>query len=255
MALLYRQTRHPKKAAELEKWSGRVRLALRRLVGKNGLLRDGIDRQGKIVPGTSVHAQTLALIAGLKGLGEQAALDQTLLPCVRGEIRPKAFPSAYWVTYIFTVLVSRGYETEVLAFISKHWAPMVEHGTTWENFAPLPGVESRSHAWSAHPLYHLMQIVGGIRQASPAWKRIVFRPFFQGEYNRTVVPTPPGLVIAEWRRRKTAIDVSLKLPQGVRAWVELPGLKPETISGEGRWTVPAVGLVRTGSEAAGRQAR
>jgi hypothetical protein len=55
---------------------------------------------------------------------------------------------------------------------------MAEHGTTWENFAPRRADESFSHAWSAHPLFHLMQTLGGVHQAAPAWKTINLRPGF-----------------------------------------------------------------------------
>jgi len=37
-------------------------------------------------------------------------------------------------------------------------------------------MESFSHAWSAHPLYHLMEILGGVRQTGLAWKTISFAP-------------------------------------------------------------------------------
>lgn len=33
-----------------------------------------------------------------------------------------------------TEISQRGYGNEILADIQKRWAPMVEHGTTWENF-------------------------------------------------------------------------------------------------------------------------
>jgi hypothetical protein len=47
-------------------------------------------------------------------------------------------PSAYWITYVFTVLIERGREQDVVDLIKKHWLPMVEHGTTWEAFTPDP---------------------------------------------------------------------------------------------------------------------
>ena len=237
LALLYRKARQPKEAAPLDAWAKRLRAALAKLVGKDGLVRDGIDREGKIVPETSIHSQALALIAGLKGVSEKAALEKILLPYLRGETEPKAVPSAYWITYLFSALSERGQGAGVVAFIKKHWLPMADHGTTWENFKPRRADESCSHAWSAHPLYHLMQIVGGIRQTAPSWKEIHFSPVFHGDHNETVVPTPQGPVRAEWRRKGEKIDVRLRLPAGVKARVELPGLPSETVVRGGRWTV------------------
>jgi hypothetical protein len=237
MAVLYRAMHRPGEAVPLEAWARRLRAALNRLVNRNGLLRDGINWRGNVVSETSIHAQTLGLLAGLKGINERTAFDQILFPHLRGESRPQAIPSAYWITYLFSLLNHRGYGAEIIPFIKRFWLPMAEHGTTWENFTPRRGEESFSHAWSAHPLYHLMQTVGGIVQTAPAWRRISFRPVFHGDYAKTVVPTPHGLVTSSWRIAGDSIHVSLKLPQGVTARVTLPGLKAHTISQSQSWRI------------------
>ena len=237
LALLYRQTKKSSEALPLEKWATKIRSALERLIDKEGLLRDGIDAEGKIVPETSIHSQTLALLANLHGVNSKRALDRILLPYIRGEIQPKATPSAYWITYVFSVLNEHGHGQEVVDFIKKFWLPMAEHGTTWETFNPERGEGSFSHAWSAHPLYHLMQTVGGIRQSGPAWSEITFRPIFHGDHSNTVIPTPRGLIRAEWKRKKGRVEIKLRLPAGVKAKLELPGLKAETIKTGKRWSV------------------
>jgi len=237
LAQLYRKARQPREAVQLESWAKRLRGALGRLIGKDGLLRDGIDWKGKIVQETSIHSQTLALSAGLKGIREKVVLDTVLLPYLHGETKPKAVPSAYWITYFFSVLSERGHGAEVIAFIKKHWSPMVDHGTTWENFAPRRADESHSHAWSAHPLYHLMQTAGGIVQDAPAWREISFRPVFHGEFGRTVVPTPNGPIVSDWRRKKGMIRVSLRMPKGVLARVTLPGILLHRISKSKTWEI------------------
>lgn len=235
MAMLYREIRQPKEAMPLEAWAKRLRAALARLINREGLLRDGIDRKGRIVSGASIHSQTLALAAGLKGLNVRTALDTILLPYVKGESCPKVAPSAYWITYLFGQLSEQGHGREVVAFIEKYWLPMTEHGTTWENFSPDRGEASRSHAWSAHPLYHLMQTVGGVVQTAPGWKQIDYRPVFIGDSCRTVVPSPNGPITAEWRRSDETINLQLSLPKGVKARVVLPGLRPIGAPRGGRW--------------------
>ncbi len=237
LALLYRKARQPKEASPLEVWAKRLRVALGKLIGKDGLLRDGIDRQGKIVAETSIHSQTLALIAGLEGIDEKASLKEIILPYLRGESKPKAIPSAYWITYLFSVLSERGHGVEVVAFIKKHWLPMADHRTTWENFTPRRADESHSHAWSAHPLYHLMQTVGGIGQSAPIWNEITFRPVFHGNHSRTVVPTPHGSIRAEWSRVGAHIDIRLKLPIGIKARIYLPGMIPKVAINGGQWKI------------------
>jgi len=237
LALLYRRTKQPREAISLEKWSKKIRVALGRLVDKDGLLRDGIDRKGKIVPGTSIHSQTLALLAGLKGINVESVLNRILLPYIRSQTQSKGAPSAYWITYLFTALIERGFEMEVIAFIKKFWLPMVEHGTTWESFDPFRGNGSSSHAWSAHPLFHLMQTIGGIRQTGPAWSEITFRPIFHGTHAKTSIPSPQGIISSDWKATSGKVQVNLQLPAGVKARVELPGISPKIIRSSSRWSI------------------
>jgi alpha-L-rhamnosidase len=237
LALLYRKMKRPRDAAPLETGAKKVRAALSKLINKEGLLRDGIDRKGKIVESTSIHAQTLALMAGLKGINEEAIMERILLPYIREEIEAKVTPSAYWVTYVFTALIERGHGEEVIAFIKKRWLPMAEHGTTWELFKPARGNDSFSHAWSAHPLFHLMNTVGGVMQTAPNWSEVTFKPVFVGAHAKTAVPTPHGLIRAEWKRAGDKTEVKLQLPEGVKARVELPGLTVKGVKKSGRWVV------------------
>jgi alpha-L-rhamnosidase len=237
LALLYRKAKQPHEAIRLEKWARKIRAALARLIDKDGLLRDGIDRKGRIVPGTSIHSQTLALLANLDGINAESILDRILLPYIRGEDQPASPPSAYWITYVFTALIGRGFGQDVVAFIKKSWLPMVEHGTTWESFTPVRGNGSFSHAWSAHPLYHLMQTIGGIRQAGPAWSEVTFQPVFHGTHGKTAIPSPRGVISSEWRIRRGKIDVKLHLPTGVKARVKLPGVRPKIVPASAKWTL------------------
>ncbi len=237
LAILYGLSGNSKESKRLKNWEKSIRGALKPLVNKNGLLRDGIDRKGKIVSDTSIHAQTLAIEARLKSVDENAAIKEILLPYIAGESKPKTVPSAYWHTYIFDVLTTYGYEEDVLRFIKEHWTPMSEHGTTWEIFKPRLGEGSCSHAWSAHPSFHLMRTIGGIRQTAAGWIEISFKPTFYGERARTTVPTPKGPVTSEWKRNGQHVEVTLDMPPGMRAQVELPGIRPQEVTTSGNWRV------------------
>jgi len=241
-AQMHRLCGQPKKAKPLEQWAARLRKALLTLINKDGLLCDGRDWKGRIVPTTSIHAQTMALLTQLAPRNEGAMLDRILVPFIREEIAPKVTPSSYWITYVFQVLAERGYGKEVVAFIQKHWASMAAYGTTWEVFDPSGGNadSSRSHAWSAHPLYHLMQTIGGINQTAESWKEIRFAPVFHGEQGASIVPSPKGAIASQWRRKNGKVEVKLSLPKGVRARVELPGVKPHWATGSQVWKVETV---------------
>ncbi|MFA6959723.1 MAG: family 78 glycoside hydrolase catalytic domain [Opitutaceae bacterium] len=218
----------------------RVTSGLGKLIGENGLVHDGLTWKGKRVGDTSIHTQTLALTVALDPANDRVRLDQVLRPYVRGEFDPAVQPSAYWITYVFTELIARGHGDEVVDCIRRRWAAMSEHGTTWETFFPKVGSESHSHAWSAHPLYHLMQTVGGITQTAPAWKEVEFRPVFYGDRGRVVVPAPHGLIKAHWQRNGGTVHVGLSLPKGITARVILPGQNAEEVAGSKNFRVPAI---------------
>jgi len=218
-AQMHRLTGRPRQARPLEEWARKLRRSLSALINRDGLLCDGRDWKGKIIPSASIHAQTLAIISGLSPRHEQTMLDRVLVPFIRGETAPAVTPSPYWITYVFQVLAARGYGREVLAFIKDRWAEMAKYGATWEVFDMTrgDGNNSHSHAWSAHPLYHLMQIAGGINQTAAGWKEIRFAPVFHGDFGETAVPTPLGTIRSRWKRSGTGIKVKLTVPKGIRA--------------------------------------
>jgi hypothetical protein len=239
LALLAGKTRRRAESAALAKWADKIRKSLSRLVAPDGLLRDGLTAGGEIVGDASLHAQVLGLIANVPGLDAKTILEKRLLPYLREDKCDKAAPSAYWVTYILSFLSERGHGPGVVDFIKRHWGRMVEHGTTWENFAPRRADESFSHAWSAHPLFHLMQTLGGVRQTAPGWKSIAYAPVFHGTRCDTVIPTPRGLIKSKWRKTGNKIQVALNLPPGVTARVPSPGGKLQTVKGKWRALLPA----------------
>ncbi len=236
LATLYRLSREPKTAARCARWAARLRQSLQKLINQRGLMRDGRDWKGRIVSRTSPHAQVLALLTGLAPKAE-AAMEKFLVDYLRDGSGHKSQPSAYWITYLYTLLAERGHGAAVLAHIRPRWEPMIAYGSTFETFgAEHEGfASSRSHAWSAHPLFHLMQIIGGVRQTAPAWQRVSFTPVFEGDHGAATIPTPRGDIRSAWRREGERIHVSLVLPRGVQAAVRLPGRKPETVSGRRAW--------------------
>lgn len=240
LASMYRLIKQNKKADFCKKWADSLRRSLLKLLSPAGLLRDGILPNGRINPHCSVHAQTLSLMNRLSPKNEKAMLEKSLLPFLRGRLKSKVQPSAYWITYVYTELAHRGHGAEVLEHIRKRWTPMAEYGSTFENFDPKPGAISQSHAWSAHPLFHLMQILGGIRQTAPAWKEVSFAPCFIGDQARVIIPTPQGKIETYWKRQSDGIKARLSLPGSVTAKVSLPGRKPGVVRRSNDWVLDAV---------------
>jgi len=243
LAAMHRLARDAAAARRCERWAARLRKKLATLVDRRGLMRDGIDWKGRTVASTSPHAQALALMAGLAPKSE-AVMEKFLLDYLRDESGHQAKPSAYWITYVYSLLAAHGHGAEVVAHLRPRWEPMIAYGSTFEIFGDSSAFEaSHSHAWSAHPLFHLMGIIGGVRQAAPAWRQITFSPEFLGESGGATVPTPQGPITSAWRRENAGVLVELTLPRGVTASVHLPGRARFSATGRNRWQVksPAAG--------------
>jgi hypothetical protein len=235
LAVMSRMAGNPAQSRKLSAWAKRLRKSLGRLGRKDGLLCDGLTFGGKPVKTASIHTQTLAILAGCQPEHDETRIKEILLPFIRGGTTPDISPSSYWTNYVFEVLTASGHGADVLRFIRKKWMPMAEHGTTWENFEPKAGEESFSHAWSAHPLYHLMQILGGVRQSAAGWKEILYQPCFIGDGAEVSVPTPLGIIQSMWKRHGNEVNVSLSLPEGITAMVILPGVKKRRLQGTSCW--------------------
>jgi hypothetical protein len=222
-------------------WREQKRLVLAKLWDRRkGLFRDGLTPEGRPVAAWSIHNQTLAMICGLQRECWPHMVSARLLPYLQGRKVAGAKPSAYWVTYVYDVMEELGHGREVAEHIRAAYAPMIPYGGTWETFDFPVGFGSTSHAWSAHPIYHLAGTVGGILQADVAWRRIVFAPVLtlpEADRATVAIPTPQGPVRATWRRRGSTADVRLVLPEGVAADVRLPGMRKTTVTGRHQWSV------------------
>jgi len=222
---------------------------------KAGMFRDGLTTSGRPVRQWSIHSQTLAILCGLRKGSWDTMLARRFLPYLRGRRVAGALPSSYWVTYVHGVAAELGCAADVVRHIRERFAPMIPYGGTWEVFDFTPGGASTTHAWAAHPIYHLAGTLGGIRQTEPAWSRVAFSPLLdlpEVDHADVSVPTPHGVIRSSWQRGEDAVEVALSLPAGVTADVSLPGVREElpasrrTGSGRGsrrdyEWRIPVDG--------------
>jgi alpha-L-rhamnosidase len=228
-AELLRLSGNTAEAEDVEKEGEALQAAIEELLfdKKEGLFYDRVDNNGISSQKHSVHSQTFAVMLGLKTEWQDHMFKLRILPFLRGEKMEVPVPSTYWTSYVFTAARENGYEKEVVDYIKRMWSPMIPYSTCWETFALDKGCGSSSHAWSAHPLFHFMNILGGIIQESVKWEAITFKPFFASdlEYAHTIMPSPYGLIKSRWKRSNDGIDVTLELPEGVTAKVAIPGFE------------------------------
>jgi hypothetical protein len=172
----------------------------------------------------SVHDQTLALMLGLQPASHDHLMNAFLLPYLRDEKVPGAKPSAFWATYVLEQAIARGHAAEAIAFIRRHWEPMLGTGTTWEDFTwKESSGGSACHAWTAHPSFHFVNALAGVVQSAPAWTAIRFQPTFVAglDHVSALVPSPRGDIRVEWRREGGRARGTLTVPAGVRVETSL----------------------------------
>ena len=138
-----------------------------------------------------------------------------MLPYLRGKLELSAPPSSYWIVYLYELLIDEGYGREVYADILKRWKEMGEYGSAFEGFDWRTG--SSSHAWTAHPLFLMPRILGGIRQKAPAWREVSFNPQMIEDSGNIVYPTPQGNIKFQWKKQPDGtFDKKLELPAGIK---------------------------------------
>ncbi|MEM7622030.1 MAG: alpha-L-rhamnosidase C-terminal domain-containing protein, partial [Planctomycetota bacterium] len=212
----------------------------------SGRFHDGIGADGVPFQTHAIHNQVQAVLCGLHPEAHETIGAEVLHPFLMGTSNETAQPTPFWMTYVYEAARRLGLNDAALQHLAKKWAPMIETGGTWERFDP-PGTgnTSGSHAWSAHPLYHLPRIAAGLTPATPGWGRVRFEPplRFRGCSSvKTTIPTPNGVISASWQRNSRSADVTLDLPQDVVASVVLPGEQAEASTGLSRWSVTLPGI-------------
>lgn len=175
-----------------------------------------------------VHDQVLALLTGLP-VDPGPLIETMIRPCLTGSLPTGTIqPSAYWSTFLLDAAQEYGMQEEALVYIRRNWEIMTADGTTWEMFGrdigTYPGW-SYSHAWSAHPLSHLPELLFGLRQTEPGWSGIRLEPFASGAVTSAEmrVPTPHGPIDGAWSRNAGTFSCTFRIPAGIRAEIRIPG--------------------------------
>jgi hypothetical protein len=196
---------------------------------EEGLFCDGFDTAGNRRKVHSVHSQTFAVLLGVKEEYHPVMLEKRILPFLRGEALNVPVPSAYWTSYVLTVARMKGFEAEAVDFVRRMWRPMVPFSSCFETFDTKSEIFTVSHAWSAHPVFHLMNLLGGIIQEETNWNSVTFKPYFapELEFVRIKHPTPHGIIESSWERVGEMVRVQLRLPDGIAAKVRIPGYEGE----------------------------
>ncbi len=203
-------------AAEIEQAHGDRTLArrCRRMAGqcfqavlarfwdaRRGLLSDTV-----LSDAASEHAQFFALLTGLLDKDKSAS-------CLAALRNPDGLAPAsiYGSFYLLEALRMYGEEGEFHRRL-EHWRGLPDLGFRTTPEAPEPS-RSDSHAWGAHPAWHSLASIAGIRPAAPGFRRV------------RVAPCPGAFesVACSVVHPRGKIEVDLHFAEGAaQGWIVLP---------------------------------
>jgi alpha-L-rhamnosidase len=157
----------------------------------------------------SQQTNALAILSGAasdrRAVAERMLADKTITQA-----------SYYFRFYVDEALQQSGLADRYLHQLEP-WREMLRLGltTTLEEREPS---RSDSHAWSAHPNYHLLATVLGIRPAEPGFRSVTIAPALGGLKQASGhMPTPAGNLAVRFRRRgATGITGRIDLPPNTR---------------------------------------
>ena len=143
--------------------------------------------------------------------------------------------SVYAAQYLLEGLFENDADARALALMTaptdRSWKHMVESGTTvtWEAWdQKYKPNQDWNHAWGAAPANLLSRYVLGAKPFTPGWSRTSIRPH-PGSLKSAEgkIPTPRGPVRVSWTQ-DDRFKLSLTLPEGMTAQVQLPAVGEST---------------------------
>ena len=144
----------------------------------------------------SPHAAAMAILCGRFPEHEEKLKNDIILPLLKSDRDFPRMPSPYFMYFVFEAAKKLHCFAETIDCIKRWWQSFIDAdlGTTPEKWLERSGAgSSRCHAWSAHPLVHLPEILLGITQNETAWKSVKFDPLLLKGYRFSgKIPTPYG---------------------------------------------------------------
>ena len=159
-----------------------------------------------------------------------------------GAAQPEHYPSMlelfnqveeacpYMEKYIIEAMFMMGEPVQALDRMLRRYRSLVENdnSTLWERWPEAsdhPG--TINHSWSGGPLTLLSSVVAGIRPLSPGWSRFAMQPK-PGDLTqiRCSLQAPQGMIRLEAELQESTWLLSLTVPEGCVAVLDLSGLDP-----------------------------
>ncbi|MCG3178711.1 MAG: hypothetical protein BIFFINMI_01040 [Phycisphaerae bacterium] len=214
-------------AAELEEIAGEPELAARcrRLADRTaaatvaqfydagrGLLADDVAHEH-----FSEHAQCLALLGGVGDAAMRGRLAEGLFAA-----DDLARTTIYFTHYYFETCRLLGRMDRFMERMGL-WFDLRRLGCRTTLEAPEPS-RSDCHAWAAHPAFHYLATILGIRPASPGFASVRVQPQLGPlAWARGSMPHPAGRIGVDVRSRDGRLTGSVELPAALSGTLEVNG--------------------------------
>lgn len=196
----------PHEAQRCRELAARLIAALRSWAwdSERGLFVDSLEARS-----FSQQTNALAILADAVPSGMQRSVADRML--ADKDLEPATF---YFRFYVDEALQRTGLANTYLDRLDP-WKEMIRNGMTTTAETPEP-TRSDSHAWAAHPNYHLLATVLGIRPAGPGFNRVSISPAL-GSLKRAAgrMPHPKGEISVEYRLHGDVLQAEVSLPQEV----------------------------------------
>lgn len=180
----------------------------------------------RLAPKLAVHDSVLAIYAGVAPSDRASLSLHNLFSQPRTDIVQIGTPYFYY--FYLQALRRSGLHQEVLDATRSTYRKMLDAGATtwWEHFG---GFASLCHAWSSAPNSDLSAYVLGVQPTEPGFAAFRLEPHpADVSWAKGVVPTPRGDVSVNWKREKSAFELSVIVPMEAIVELSVPAKGLET---------------------------
>ncbi len=163
----------------------------------------------------SQQANILAVLYDVVPQGREQQVLRKLLAIEPGTTPDGVLSASYYFRfYLARALDHAGMADEYLGSLDPWRKLLPLHFSTWPE---IPGdTRSDSHAWTAHPIYDLLNLVAGIQPSSPGFGTVRIAPHLGNLTTLSAVfPHPKGMIEVKYQRQGSGIAATITLPASV----------------------------------------
>ena len=208
-----------------------------------------------------------AVISGTAGPDRYDVIWKDVLSQVGKEAAPGTeyqIMTPYYGDYVLRAMAEMNHREDALKWMRQYWGGMLNEGATsfWEaydthwyheDFHSSLQADNRSgyfvslaHGWSSGPTAWLMEEVLGIQPTGAGFATVNLRPdLVDLEWARGAMPTPHGLIKVDAKKKESAAEIAVDVPEGVVARLSVP------VSGASVTSVSVNGKSERGESAEG----